>query len=609
MLKILTIICILASVLSAVILMSWLKSKRGHGEKAARLLSVIRNRNASFKMFQLPSVIVTTVIIAVAVGRATGWTNAAAYFAGAVVCFAAIFITSDAFLSGAMSSYNSAVTNDVPASVKCSYRSGAVVGFIVSAAGLALLASIFLKIGDKSFLSFAAPYALGASTIAIYLHVGGYVYSASYSRAVSDKDFTDVSGYIYGSGADLFESYVLAAASAIMLADLAVATSGVTSTFTSEAPAKYPLIVYASGIVASMIGTLLYRGGSQKKTAGNPILVCYAAGILTSAAAVYFSNYMMQSLVYAFATMTGIAVGLITGSISVYFTGDSKLMIANAANDKKLGRYSRAVFNMGTGMISSGLYIVLMIVAVAVSFNFASYYGIALCAVGFCSITACIGAVDGLSILTKSTSEILSSGSYTNEDGQDETLRNEISDMLGTASIRTNASAKAFSTTSAFLASAAMLSAIFYLSESGTIRFLSEKSISVLLGATGGAASVFILLGFVITSVRVTGTVAIRNMGKISDDSVASFLRGSLIPSILSIAFPASVGLLFGFKVLWGFLAGAIFTGYVLTTSLNNSGRYFENTAVQSLGSLIKMMVVFSAVFMFTIIKIGGFIH
>lgn len=609
MLKILTIICILASVLAALVLMSWLKSKRGQGEKAALLYSILKSRNASFGLFQIPPVVISTAIFAVVVGVGTEWTNAAAYAFGAVICIAAMLASSGAFVNGSASSFHAASSSDIPASVKCSYRSGAIVGFIISAAGLLLLATGFLNIHDIAFINFVAPYALGVSTTAVFLYTGGYVYSSAYARAVPDNDFTDVSGFMYGSGADLCESYVLAGAAAIMLAELAVVTSGVTSTFTADAAAKYPLIVYASGIIASIIGTMIYRGGLQKRPAGNPSVSCIIAGIITAAASIYFSNYMMQSLVYSFATISGILAGILAGVVSILFSSDSKIMLSNNSNDKKLGKHANVVFNAASGMISTAIYVIIVVAAMYVSFNFASYYGIALCAVGFCSITACLSAVTGLAIFTKSSSDIISAGSYCDNEEQDETLRNDLSDILSTASVRANAIAKSYSAIAGLLSAASILSAIFYLSDSGSINYLSEKSISVLLGSTCGVASVFLILGLIILAVRASGTVAVRNMGRSTEEGSTSSLRGSFIPAILSIALPAMVGLFFGFRVLFGFLAGAVCAGYILITAINNSGRHFENTAAQSLTSIIKMMVVFSAVFMFTIINIGGFIH
>ena len=56
----------------------------------------------------------------------------------------------------------------------------------------------------------------------------------------------------------------------------------------------------------------------------------------------------------------------------------------------------------------------------------------------------------------------------------------------------------------------------------------------------------------------------------------------------------------------WMGIISVIVTGSVLITTFNNSGMYFENTAVQSLSSVIKLMAVFSAAFLPFFMKIGG---
>ena len=57
---------------------------------------------------------------------------------------------------------------------------------------------------------------------------------------------------------------------------------------------------------------------------------------------------------------------------------------------------------------------------------------------------------------------------------------------------------------------------------------------------------------------------------------------------------------------LAGIIISVIVTGSVLITTVNNSGMYFENTAVQSLSSVIKLMAVFSSAFLPFFMKIGG---
>ena len=78
---------------------------------------------------------------------------------------------------------------------------------------------------------------------------------------------------------------------------------------------------------------------------------------------------------------------------------------------------------------------------------------------------------------------------------------------------------------------------------------------------------------------------------------------------IVLIALPALTGLIFGVKALLAFLIGAVLFGFILINTFNCSGRHFENAPAIALSTLIKMMVVFSAVFLYVFINIGGLIY
>ena len=196
----------------------------------------------------------------------TGWYNAAAYAIGAVISFAAVLTGSSlSYISGSCASANLADQNDLALSLKSSYRAGVILGTVISAAGLIVLCCLFLTKRGQRLHGLCYSSGTWCFNYFLILHSGGRVYSSSYSLAEQDNDFVDASGLIYASGADFMESYVISAASVIMMADLAVATSGITSTFTSDAAAKFPLIIYAVGLVASVIGTLFFRVRSTRR--------------------------------------------------------------------------------------------------------------------------------------------------------------------------------------------------------------------------------------------------------------------------------------------------------------------------------------------------------
>ena len=152
----------------------------------------------------------------------------------------------------------------------------------------------------------------------------------------------------------------------------------------------------------------------------------------------------------------------------------------------------------------------------------------------------------------------------------------------------------------------AMFSALYISSEAQAFDIMN---ISVFTGLLAGACSAFVITGIIIGSVRVTSRVALREIGRSEDDSgSASSIRGSVIPAVFSFFLPTLVGLFFGVNCLAGFIIALIVTGCCIVTAFNNSGRYFENMAIQSLASVIKMMTVFAFAFLPVFIKVGGFL-
>ena len=78
MYKIFTLICILVAALVTAFFLSWIRSRRGTGEDAARLYGIIKSRNTNFWSFHYVSVIAATIIVSAAVGAGIGWSQAAA---------------------------------------------------------------------------------------------------------------------------------------------------------------------------------------------------------------------------------------------------------------------------------------------------------------------------------------------------------------------------------------------------------------------------------------------------------------------------------------------------------------------------------------------------
>ncbi len=596
------LICAIISVLFAVLFDFWVRKQRGSDKKTARIFAVVRGRIGNFLSFQYLPLAASLIIFAAVSAAGLGWKYAASFIAGAAAVIVPLFAGSFSFSDGVTAAYNNALTGDIRQALRAGFRSGASSGLGTAGICLAAYCIMELAFGAGILQKYAGMFALGAIVAAVVLHTGGEVYSSAYDLAAPSGDFTDRSGSYIASGADLSGSYVIAGAAAIALSDVAVATSGVTSTFTAGDAVRFPLYVYGAGLIASVIGIFVYRAGMGNDPGRGAGIVCITAGVITAALSVYLSVATMQTRVYAWAVATGIAAVLIITSVSRYFSYDSKLFLGRRNTDRKFRQNMSAVFDFGTGMASTAIFTVVMIAAVAVSYMFASYYGVALCAAGMCSILPVFNAVAGMSAVTGSVSEIITSQKET---GKDDTLRS-IADSLYSAQVSNLTSGKISGTASGVVTALASFCAFFYLTGEENIDIMALR---VFAGIILGVSSAFLLGGLLIGSVRITGHVALRDIGRNDDDTGAtSAVRGAVVPAVVAVAFPAVIGLFIGVKALAGFIIAAAVSGYVLITAADNSGPHFENTALQSLSSLIKMMAVFSVAFLPVFMKIGGFL-
>lgn len=599
MYKIFTLICILAAALVTAFLVSWIKSRRGTGEEAARLYGIIKSRNANFWSFHYVSVLAAVIIVSAAVGAGIGWSQAAACLTGAVASFALLYTGSLAFVPGSSASFNEADRGDARSSVKASYRTGAVFGFVLSSAITACLLIAFISMKAETAINLTGSFALGTSLVAVLLHTGGDVYSSAYSQAVSRRDFTDRIGFFVGAGSDLIGSYVLAAAATIMLADVGVATSGVTSTFTAGTAARFVIAVYAAGIIGCSVGVFLQHAGLGSDLTRGADIGCIAAGVITIAITAYFSISMLQSILYAFAVGTGIVAGLVLTELNRFFANDSKIYI-NAG--KNLGKHSVVVFNAGSGMITTSISAVIILVSIIITNSMSGFYGFALCTSGLCSILATIAALSGLSTLSAQTSDIISS--RISREGEED--KEKMSDALAGVSVRNLNMANTYRAVAAFMSALAIFCVYAVSTDLESINILAVR---VFCGIIVGACSAFVLTGMLISSVNITSRVALRDMGRSDDETgTTSSLRGSLFPAIIAVLLPTIVGLFFGPASLAGFLEAIIVTGCFIVNASNNSGRYLENTAIQSLSSVIRMITVFSVVFLPVFTSVGGFL-
>jgi K(+)-stimulated pyrophosphate-energized sodium pump len=274
-------------------------------------------------------------------------------------------------------------------------------------------------------------FSLGASSIALFARVGGGIYTKAadvgadlvgkvesgipedhpLNPATIADNVGDNVGDVAGMGADLFESYVGAIVSAMILGvgwfdGLQAADPG------RGLNAVYlPLVVALIGIVASIIGFFFVatreggnpQAGLNRGTFGAGALMIVGtvvaifwmipsgivvSDIITGQTATYESWGVMLSVV------GGLAAGIAVGLITEYYTATFKHPVGTIVEAAKTGPATTIIQGIAVGMNSTTLPILVISAAILVAYRYSGLYGIALAGVGMLSTLAIQLATD-----------------------------------------------------------------------------------------------------------------------------------------------------------------------------------------------------------------------
>lgn len=597
MLKIITLICALLGLFIAITIETWLRHRIVRNEATAETYATVRNRSSEFWSIQYMPLIILLLIVGTALYFGVAPLNAAVFLGGAVLCFVSVLLGSRTVVSGSIAPSSLAAEGEIRDALKTAYRSGSIMGLTVSSIALIGLGVLFFFMDTKQLISLIASFGLGASISSLSIGVSGTAFSGAYALTVKSDDFTDYTGMFIGSGADHVETYIMSACASALLAGVAVDTSGVTSTFTATSAARYPLIVLASGIVASIIGTLTYRARFVKNPAAGITAGNYVTAVIIIAVAVYFSDRVLQSYIYAYCVGAGIIAALLCGEVVKAYSSDGIMFKKHVPNARKVGASLSMIYSLSIGMISIAIPTALTIIAIVVAYNFASYYGIALAAVGISSMAGVNSAVRGFSINTASASEI------TSVMKPDEESPNP-ADVLLTASVRTDVVGKTYSAIATSITLVALFTALSVVTDNHETNILST---GVFAGMIIGAAAVFVSAGLIIRSIRLTSYVLGEKLENLYDDEKnIRNLRGLIPLYAVSLLVPIFTGLAGGVTGLIAFACSVTITGMCVLFTFNDSGKYFDRLATETLGTVIKLMVAVTLVAAPVFMQFGG---
>ena len=281
-------------------------------------------------------------------------------------------------------------------------------------------------------LNILSGFSLGASSIALFARVGGGIYTKAadvgadlvgkveagipedhpLNPATIADNVGDNVGDVAGMGADLFESYIGALVSSMILGAAWFGGLEAVEAGTGMNGVYLPLAIAIIGVVASIIGFFFVR----TKEGGNPQtglnMGTFGAGILMVIGTIFAIKKMLpatgvtvtdlitgEQAVFqwwgiAIAVIAGLAAGIAVGVLTEYYTATFKRPVGTIVEASKTGPATTVIQGVAVGMNSTTFPILVISAAIILAYRFAGLYGIALSALGMLSTTAIQLATD-----------------------------------------------------------------------------------------------------------------------------------------------------------------------------------------------------------------------
>ncbi|MCL5804048.1 MAG: sodium-translocating pyrophosphatase [Candidatus Thermoplasmatota archaeon] len=491
-------------------------------------------------------------------------------------------------------------------------RGGSVTGLtVISLAVLGLISFYMLYDNPELMIGFI----FGASIVSLFARVGGGIFTKGAdvgadlvgkieqglpedderNPAVIADNVGDNVGDCAGMGADLYETFVVTALAAMLLAYLdKIGTAAII----------FPLVLGAVALLSTMAGIFFVKKGPNQRIMG-----ALYRGLIATVIISIIGFYIVTDLLLGGSTVVfidaviGIIIMLVFVYVTEYYTSERYGPVAKIAKASTTGTGTNIITGLSYGLQAVFIPAIVIIIGIALSFGLTSYYGISsvfkgsdyglygisVAAAAMLSATGIIISIDSYGPITDNA------GGIAEMSGFDEKTRREVTDPLDAVGNTTKAVTKGYAIGSAVLAALTLFAAYKVLINANFTVIQIDNPL-VLIGLIVGAMLPFFFTSYLMNSVGKAAYAIVEEVrrqfrehigilnrtekpdyGKAVDIVTKEALHELLVPALIGILTPILMGFILGPLALAGLLIGVILSGFPLAIMMTVGGGAWDN--------------------------------